>query len=146
MSSDEINFSAKYKNWICVKKLAINENTAPAEIVAAMVSARESMDKKSFEILGINTGEIEQLAESLTKGKRKSYSAIAEVFGSMKPGEIKAKLLAACNNNESLVGIAEQFLLRKILGNLNYSASITTEALQDAFPELKIPKPRGRFK
>lgn len=141
---DEINFSAKYKNWISIRKMSIDEKTTPQEVVAHLAGIRESIDRKAFTFLGINTDRIDEYAKKLTKGRRKGYSSIATIYSQLKPGEIRGMLLSACSD-EKLLPLAEAYLNRTIFRSINMDFDVNTETLRNIFPELKIPKPRGRF-
>ena len=70
--NDSVEFLAKYKNWVAVKKIRITEGTVPEEIVLQLSGIRQSVDRKSFEILGIDVEAMDEYATELTKGTRKS--------------------------------------------------------------------------
>lgn len=141
---DEIVFTAKYKDWMVIKKLLIEENTKPEEVAAALSSIQATAIRKAYDFSGINKQVVEELAAKLTAGKRKSYPNLAEVFSSMKPGEFKTALLAACPDPKYLP-IAESYLLTCVLSNVGFSAYLDSQTLMEVFPELKMPKPKGNF-
>jgi len=92
---DEIAFSAKYKDWISIKKMG------------------------------------------------KGYSSLAEIFGGIKQGEVREILLSA--SSEQLLPIAEAYFMRKLITGVGYELETGTEMLSKIYPELKLPKPKGRF-
>jgi hypothetical protein len=47
---DEVTFSAKYKNWISIKKMGIDENTKEPEVAHILASIKETIDRKAFEL------------------------------------------------------------------------------------------------
>lgn len=142
--NDSIEFLAKYKNWIAVKKISIAEGTKPEEIVLQMSGIRQSVDKKSFELLGIDTAKLDELAGRLTSGKRKSYGSLAEVVQKLGASDVKETVKGATGGKEELADIASTYLFRKTVQNLAFDFDVNAEMLQKAFPGLKVPKPPGR--
>jgi hypothetical protein len=144
MSDDSIEFLAKYKNWVAVKKITITETTAPEEIVLGLSGIRQSVDRKSFELLGINTATIDAYALELAKGARKSYSALGEVLQKLSTKEVKETVKGCCGGKEELTDIAMTYLFRKVVQGLAFDFDVNPDLLQKAYPTLKIPKPPGR--
>jgi len=140
---DDITFAARFRDWIAIKKMSIDEKTRPEEVAALLSGITATIDCKSFEFAGVKTEIIDAYAEALTKGKRKAYGALAEIFSQIKPGELKAKLVEA--SDEQKQWLAESYFMRRLLSNLGFRAWIDAEDLQKAYPDLKIPKPRGRM-
>ncbi|MCX6776765.1 MAG: DUF2666 family protein [Candidatus Micrarchaeota archaeon] len=140
---DEIAFSAKYKEWISIKKMDIDEKTTPPEVVHMLSNLRESISRKAFELSGIDKGKIDAYALELIKGKRKGYSTLSEIFGGMKQKEVREVLLSA--SSEQLLPIAETYFMKKLLTSLGYEVDISGEMMSKMYPELKLPKPKGRF-
>mgnify|MGYP000361170023 CR=1 FL=1 len=143
---DEISFSMKYKDFVAIKRMEIDDETKPEEIVALLASISETLIRKSFDYSEIKRSIVEDYASEITKGKRKSFSNLAEIFSKLKNDEVRENLLKACNGREELLPIAEALFMKKILENLGYNVQITTEMMGEIYPYLKIPKPRGRFK
>jgi hypothetical protein len=142
--NDSIEFLAKYKTWLAVKKIQINEGTKPEEIALQLSSIRQSIDKKSFEILGIDTIALDAYATQVTGGARKSYGKLAEVVTKLGTGEAKEIAKKACNGKEELADIASTYLFRRVVQNLAFDFDVNPDILQKAFPNLKVPKPPGR--
>jgi hypothetical protein len=142
--SDSIEFLAKYKNWLAVKKISISEDTKPEEIALQLSSIRQSIDKKSFEILGIDTNALDAYAVQLTGGARKSYNTLAQVIQKLGTGEAKETASKASGGKQELVEIALTYLFRRVAQNLAFDFDVNPEMLQKAFPHLKLPKPPGR--
>jgi hypothetical protein len=140
---DEIAFSAKYKEWISVKKMDIDEKTAAPEVVHMLSNIDDSVSRKAFELSGIDRGKIDTYALELIKGKRKGYSNLSEIFGSIKQNEVRERLISA--SSEQLLPIAEAYFMRSLLKSLGYDLEISGEMLSKIYPELKLPKPKGRF-
>jgi hypothetical protein len=140
----EIVFTARYKEWMVIKKLAIEEATTPQEVSAALASIEFTLSRKSYEFTGINMGAIDTLADKLVKGKRKSFVSLSEALSSLKPTELKTELLTACPTPAHLP-IAENYLLKTLLDKLGFKTNLDTETLSHTFPEIKVTKPRGNF-
>ncbi|VVB77454.1 Uncharacterised protein [uncultured archaeon] len=144
MSDDSIEFLAKYKDWVAVKRISITPETPPEEIVLQISGIRQSVDRKSFEILGVNTKAIDEYATTLTKGVRKSFPALAETVQKLGTKEVKEVLKGATNGKEELAEIAQTYLFRRVVQGLQFDFDVNHELLQKAYPKLKIPKPLGR--
>ncbi|VVB99884.1 Uncharacterised protein [uncultured archaeon] len=142
--TDEVVFNARYKDWMVVKKLLIEDSTTPQEVSAALASIEATLSRKSYSFTGINTEAIEATAARLTAGKRKSYVSLSESLMAVKPAELKTELLAACPTPKHLP-IAENYLLKCMLDNLGFRTNLDMETLSGTFPEIKVVKPRGNF-
>ncbi len=143
-SNESIEFYARYKNWVAVKKITIREDTKPEEIVAQIASIRQSIDRKAFEILGIDTQALDAYAASLTKDMRKSYSNLAKIVESLGKQEAKEQISKATGGKPELEEIAATYLFRRVVQNLAFDFDINQEMLEKAYPYLKMPKPPGR--
>lgn len=141
---DEIVFTAKYKEWMVVKKLLIDEKTTPQDVSAALASMEATMSRKSYEYTGINCAQIQSLAEKLAAGKRKSFVSLSEALSSLKPTELKTELTASCPTPKHLP-IAENYLVKCLMDALGFRTNLDMETLSGTFPEIKVPKPRGNF-
>ncbi|MFP3289411.1 MAG: DUF2666 family protein [Candidatus Micrarchaeota archaeon] len=141
---DSIDFLAKYKDWIAIKKMSIDADTKPEEIAFHLASIRQTIDKKAFEILGIDTKQLDDLANKITSGARKSYKALAEAIASLGSQEARDIVAKACNGKEELQEVANAYLLRKVVQNLGFDFDVNQEMLAKVYPQLKIPKPLGR--
>jgi len=140
---EEIMFVANAKGWVAIKKMSVDGKTKPEEIAAMLAGITSTIDRKGFEFAGVKTNIIDAYVDNLTKGKRKGYGNLAEILGKLNNSELKAKLIEATDAEK--FPLAESYFLRKLLTNLGYSAWIDGEALMAAYPDLKIPKPRGNF-
>jgi hypothetical protein len=141
---DSIEFLARYKDWLAVKKIHIDESTKPEEIVLQLSSIRQSVDKKSFELLGIDTVKLDAYATQLIGGKRKSYGSLAEIIQKLGSGEAKEVISSATGGKPELAEITSTYLFRKTVQGLAFDFDVNPDMLQKAFPNLKVPKPPGR--
>lgn len=137
-------FAARYRGWMVIKKMSIDEKTTPQEVSAALASIESTLSRKSYEFAGINLSAIDSLAGRLVKGKRKSFVSLAEALSSLRPTELKAELLSACPSEKHLP-IAENYLLKAMLDLSGFKTNLDGETLSGTFPEIKVAKPRGNF-
>lgn len=135
-----IDFMAKYKDWIAIRRLGIRPDTKPEEIVHHMAGIRATIENKAYSFLGIKLNLLDEYAGRLTSGVRKSYSSLGKVVESLGSSEAKGVLENSCDNKE-LVPIAEIYLLGKAITNLGFDASINQSVMAKVFPDLKMPKP-----
>ena len=144
MEEEMVVFTARYKDWLVVKKLSIDERTTPQEVSAALASMEATISRKSYEFTGINRDAIEAIAGKLSAGKRKSYVSLSEALSALKPAELKAQLLPACPTPAHMP-IAENYFVKCLIDNLGFKTNLDTETLSGTFPEIKVTKPRGNF-
>ena len=144
MEEEMVVFTARYRDWLVVKKLSIDERTTPQEVSAALASMEATISRKSYEFTGINREIVEGIASKLSAGKRKSYVSLAEALSALKPAALKAELLLACPSPAHLP-IAENYMVKCLLDNLGFKTNLDTETLSGTFPEIKVTKPRGNF-
>jgi hypothetical protein len=140
----EITFAARYKDWMVIKKMAIDERSTPQEIAATLASIEATMSRKSYEFTGVNLSAVDAIADKLVVGKRKSFASLSEALSSLKPTELKTELLTACPTPAHLP-IAENYLLKTLLDKLGFKTNLDLETISSVFPEIKVPKPRGNF-
>ena len=140
----EVVFTARYRDWMVIKKTGINDKTTPQEVAAALASIEATLSRKSYEFSGINTAAVDAIAERLVKSKRKSFVSLAEALSSLRPSELKSELRAACQTDKHLA-IAENYLVKCMLDRLGFRTNLDAETLSGAYPEIKAPKPRGNF-
>ncbi len=141
-----IDFMAKYKDWIAIRRLGIRADTMPEEVVMHMAGVRSLIDSKSYPMLGIKVSVLDEYAGKLTNGVRKSYASLSDVIKSLSGSEAKNAIDSACEN-KALTPIAEVYLLSKTITNLGYDTGINPAQMAKIFPGLKMPKvPMGRKK
>jgi len=141
-----IDFMAKYKDWIAIRRLGIRPDTRPEEVVMHMAGVRTLIDSKSYPMLGIKLNILDEHANKLTNGVRKSYETLSDVIKSLGGSETKNVIESSCDN-KALTPIAQVYLLGKTITNLGYDTGINPATLAKIFPGLKMPKvPMGRKK
>lgn len=141
--SGSIDFAASYRGWVVIKKASVHEDTKPEEIAFQLASIRQTIDRKAFEILGVDTKALDDYALSVTKEGRKNYQSLANAIQALGSSEAKAaagKAAGKAENEEP----AKVYLLRRIVQNLGFDLDVNQEMLAKVYPNLKLPKPRGR--
>jgi len=144
MEDESVVFTARYREWMVIKKLSIDERTTPQEVAAALAGMEATISRKSYEFTGINRDAVEEIAAKLSAGKRKSYVSLADALSALKPAALKEQLLTACPTPAHLP-IAENYMVKCLLDNLGFRTNLDTETLSGTFPEIKVTKPRGNF-
>lgn len=142
-SFEQVAFAARYKEWLVVKKLLIVPDTKPEEVSLALASIDKTLAKKMYEFSGINTDIVETHVASVAKRGRQ-FSNLSQIFGSLKPGEVKAALLPACPT-PTHYPIAENYFIKRLMEEVGYRTVLDPETLAEVFPHLKVAKPRGNF-
>lgn len=142
--SEYVDFMVKYKDWISIKRLGIRPNTKPEEVSFHLALVRETIDRKAFAILGINTAALDSYAEKICTGMRKSYASLGSALTNMSGTEGKSTLKSACSD-EKLAPLAEIYLLGRVISTLGYDTSLNQKAMAKIFPALKPAKVPGRL-
>ena len=142
--SDSIEFSAKYKNWVVIKRATVYEDTKPEEIALAITSIKQTLDRKAFEFLGMDLAALDAYAEGITKGKAKRLNDLASVIQELGTPAAKAAVEKAIGQKPELKDIANTYLMRRTLQSLKFDCDVNQDMLAKAYPTLKIPKPPGR--
>lgn len=138
-----VEFMARYKDWVAVKRMAIYPDTKPEEVVFHLAGVRSAIDGRMFKLLGVKTEAIDAFADSKTASMRSGYSSLAQVMQHADSAEAKATLDAACEN-KTLVPFAKTYLLNRLITSLKVDTAISQQAMSKAFPYLKPPKVPGR--
>jgi hypothetical protein len=146
-AEEYIDFLAKYKDWVAIKRIGIRPETKPEEIAYYLAGIRTTIDSKAYKFLGIKTSVLDEFIARVTSGKRKSYGSLSEVINAISGPEAKAALSDACGENKSQVPLAEIYMLGKAISAIGFDVSLNQTIMSKVFPELKPPKkPPGRKK
>ncbi len=144
-SHDAIEFSAKYGNWVVIKKMSIRQDTKPEEISFHLAGIRQTLDKKAFEFLKIDTQKLDAYAEKLSSGVKKNYDGLSEALKMISSQESK-RIVAEAAGKEEHGKIASAYLFRRVAQNLGLDFDVSQEMLAKIYKDLKIKKPLGRQK
>ncbi len=125
---DCIAFIGKYKNWVAIKKLGL-ENIAIWEVSGVLSAINHTAVNKAFDFSGVVKNDA--LVSKVTSGKRKSYGNLIEALENAVP---------------ELVGdrLADAYVICKIFETLGFKPYASPEMLTNAHPEIKPPKVKGR--
>lgn len=118
-SQDSIEFSAKYRGWSASKAIPIPEGSSPENIVRQMSELRTAVDMKAFEILGIDTKQLDAYADSVSKG-RKGIQGLSEAFRAIGSKDSSETILKACGAKPELEKVASSYLIRRISSNMGF--------------------------
>jgi hypothetical protein len=142
--TDSIESSAKWKEWVVIKRTTIREDTKPEEIVFSLASIRQTIDRKAFDLLGIQTAGMDEYATKVTTGMKKNFKDLAQTVQLLSSTEAKATIESACAAKPELQEVAKTYLFRKVIQALGFDFDVNQEMLSKVYPNLKLPKPRGR--
>ncbi len=142
--SEYIDFIARYKDWVAVKKMAVRKETRPEEIVFHLSGIRNSFDKKLFSIMGINLDLLDEFSRSVSK-KSKTYSELGQVLSALDSKDAKEAIAKSCDKKISK--IAEIYLLGRVMVDSGFDTSVTQQMISKMYPDLKLKIPKlGRPK
>jgi hypothetical protein len=127
-AEDTIAFVGKYKGWISIKKLGL-ENVRDWEVSAILSAISHTSVNKAFDFSGVEKNDA--LVSKVAAGRRKSYGNLADALGAILP-ELKNGRLA------------DAYVICKVFETIGYKPYASPEMLSDAHPEVKPPKVRGR--
>lgn len=132
---NEFRFAANFKGWIIIRK-ANFDVAERKEILACMIHTMVSIEKKMAQLHG-NSQFLVSLNSLISKYPvRKSFGKMLALLE-----EAKAQNLLPDND-----AFLRKYALYKIMYQLGYSPYLSNEVLEGIYPELKIPKPKGRMK
>ena len=120
---------AKYKSWVAIKKMSLVPGVQDYEVSGTLCAINETLVKKAFDFAQIDIPALDSEAKKLAKGKRKSYPAIGEALESL-PSKPK---------------LESSYLLHALLGEFKVRPYAHREMLSKQYPDIKVPKPRGRM-
>lgn len=131
-NDEEIVFIGKYKDWVVIKKQSIDNKIEQKYIASILFSIQTTAVRKIFDFLNIGD-EIKSSVEKITKNKRKSFSALIET-------------LSKISTIQNITDIERNYMIKYSLENIGFFSHAHLIPLQEAYPDLKLPKPRGRLK
>jgi hypothetical protein len=118
-SQDALEFYARYKDWNVSRILSISESTSQKDIAAYLAELRNEVDKRSFEILGLETRTLDAYAEKITKGMQNGNpSAIVNVYKLLGSSDTEETINKATNNREEIKPFAKAYILRQAMSDL----------------------------
>jgi hypothetical protein len=126
----QIALICRYKDWIAIKKMGVDETTKDYEVAGILSAINTTLVRKAFDFVEVDRG-AEAVADELTRGMRKSFQNLATALAGAEPKAREDPIYNA-------------LLMKKILENLGFPPYANVESMIKAYPELKTAKPRGR--
>ena len=120
----QIVFVGKYGKWMAIKKLAL-EGAKDWEVSGILSGINQTIMNKAFEFAG-------QTEQIVSPKKRKSFSAAADLL---------EELAGKMGNDRT----KNAYTIVKSLEGLGYAPYAHPGMLTAAHPDIKPPKPKGRF-
>ena len=140
-----VDFMAKYRDWISIKRIGIRPDTRPEEVVQHLSVIRGVVDSKSYALLGIKTSILDKCADSICAGSRKSYESLSAAVAKLGGAEARRAVAESCA--KELSPLADIYLLGSVLNKMGYDCAINPKVMSKIYPDLKPPKmPLGRGK
>lgn len=137
-----VDFMAKYKDWVAIKRLGIRPETKPEEVVFHLANVRSLMDTKMYSFLGINTEALDKVAEQISSGKGRGYASLADAVKELERPDVKKAAFEACQN-KAASKLAETYILNKVINNMNFDTAISPATLTKLYPDVKLKLPPG---
>ncbi|MGI0100949.1 MAG: DUF2666 family protein [Candidatus Micrarchaeaceae archaeon] len=137
-----IDFMAKYKDWVSIKRLGIRADTKPEEIVHYLAGVRSTADSKGYSFLAIKTAVLDEHAKNICAGMRKNYSSLSSALAKMDSQDTKKAISESCG--KELTPLAEAYLIGRIMANIGYDSGINQQTMSKIYPNLKVKKGLGR--
>lgn len=122
-SEEEISFIGKYGKWFAAKKLGL-ENIEDYQVSGVLCGIIHTLTNKAFDFDGSQIND--KLIDEATKGKRKNYKSLAEVFRFFEQKPF------------------DPVSIVKSLEKINYYTYPTPGLLTDAYEDIKPPRVKGR--
>ena len=79
--TDSIEFFANYNGWVESRSMDITDSTKPLEIAYELATIREAVDRRAFDILGIDTKSLDSYSEKFSKlAPKGDYKSLAVIY------------------------------------------------------------------
>ncbi len=134
-SSQGFKFAASYNDWVLVRKASAHAEKK--EVFACLVATAESLDRKALQLSAGGQEFLHKLDAFLAA--RSSRRSVGKI-----PAFIKE--LAASGILSGVSRQFEEYAVAKAMSHCGYAPYCSVELVNGVYPELKIPKPRGRMK
>ncbi|MFH1779684.1 MAG: hypothetical protein ABH803_00870 [Candidatus Micrarchaeota archaeon] len=138
----ELRLAANYQGWVVVKKVNL-EIASRQEVLAFLVGAFNTVDKKLAEYSFSSYFDFEAFWQSFSSNysPRKSFVKLSEMLRKAIDLEEDVRKLSKPGLSDYCV----QHFYHKIFEFCGYSPFATVEMINNNYPALKIPKPKGNF-
>ncbi len=144
---NEVRLAASMKDWMLVKKI----NLAVAsknEVFAGLVGIAEACVRKEPYFTCTAPDAFDAYSNRFLSqfSQRKSFGKIADILSKVDEAETKKTLCGICTNQNHAAStcLMELFYLR-VFSFCGFSPYVPPALINEAYPALKIPKPRGNY-
>jgi len=126
---EHVNFSAKYKSWVVVKKMKVEEENEDADVGRLLLSIRETLDNKIYEFLGeeFEIKDLEKEADELVPSGRLKEEQIAAVLKALRSPKT-TKMLKGFTEEKLKLEVYKQLFTELVMQRLKLN-TLTTKAL-----------------
>ncbi len=115
-TGDSLDFMARYNGWVVSRSLVVTPSTNPKDIALFLISIREDVDKRAFQILGIDIKAIDAYSEKITsKLPKGSYKELVGIYKALGSPEVEEIVNRASGAREELKPFAKAYILRSAL-------------------------------
>ncbi|MEM3839370.1 MAG: DUF2666 family protein [Candidatus Micrarchaeaceae archaeon] len=116
---DSLDFAAKYRGWSVSWSLPVLPSTDPKEVALFLIKVREEVDRRAFEILGLDLKAIDAYSEKVIgKLPKNEYTELVGIYKSLGSPEAEEAVNRATNMREELKPFAKAYILRSALEKL----------------------------
>lgn len=128
-------FAANFDGWVLVRKTSAKAEKK--EVFACLVAAAETLDRKSVQ-LSVGGQEFLQKLDAFLSARpsRRSVGKIPSMLKELASSDILPDVSKQC----------EEYAVAKVFSSCGYAPYCSVDLVNGVYPELKIPKPRGRLK
>lgn len=159
MVEEQIQFSAKVKNWVCVKRGKVDANTPETEVSRILASIIDSINKKTWDFLktDFDLENLDEIAYELTGAQainkkgvmgikgRVSEQKISECFAKINSPSTTKKFSEKNTLTKSAKEVAKAYLTFKIMDLLKIRTSLDPKLIEK-YEEEKHKKKIGMVK
>ncbi|MGB9577022.1 MAG: hypothetical protein ACP5O3_00125 [Candidatus Micrarchaeia archaeon] len=137
-SKNEVRLASSLPEWTVVKKASLEGERKEAFV--GLVGIHFTLYRKTGSLLGVNA-----LAEEFLSRfpHRKSAARVTEMLAAARESHVDEEIERAAGAQNIKEG--KRFFYSRVLEHGGFPPFVSVEVANDAYPELKIPKPRGNF-
>ena len=136
-----IDFMAKYRDWVSIKRIGIRADTRPEEVVHYLAGVRATIDSRSYPMLAIKTQLLDQHAARVCAGMGKSFASLGQAISKLDAAEAKSAIAESAP--KELAPLAKAYLLGKVITSMGFDTGISQQTMSKIFPGLKLTKAPG---
>lgn len=141
-SPKEVKFASNYSGWVAIKKCDLTK-CQDKEVLATLVGIHYTLARKIPELASSDYSGLCALADRSLASypERRSYARLPALLREAEKLSANAKKFFPTGFELE----ATYFAVTKTLERCGFSPYVVPEVINENFPELKIPKPKGNF-